>query len=635
MTTPPSSNGVSAESIRILRDPVVYLVGRQQVDQGVVDRFLGDHGAAWQTDTEVGGEHLAEIAGRLCYMSYAKPRPGGNKTYINHILEVGHGSVLEHAVWNLIFTGVSRSLTHELVRHRSGWGYCLTGDTLVYSEHLDKGRRNGTKKRSLRHLFEMTQTPHGRSRLKLLRLRCLDEQTNTFVKGRVKKVVSSGRKPVFRMELEDGKSISCSRDHRFLTPEGWLPLHEIVGGLNVSPGDLALYGRLDIPLATNGVPAYKDRDWLRARYHDEAREQEEIAQLAEVSPHTIRAWVRKHGLQKPAGSWTVGRVPWNKAKRYKAGWRHSEEVKRILSEAKKGALNPQWKGGVSRIAVQIRRPVKALIPALLARHDYTCRLCKERGGMLTAHHVLPVWARPDLICDPDNLVPLCEPCHLKVNHHELDYAEQLGGSPDEVRRIDPAGRPCGGGNVLVPRFQRIASVTYAGEQETFDIEMEGPNHNFVANGFVTHNSQLSQRYVDESVAEYVEPDVIADDPALHALWLEAIGHVHHAYVKLVEGLNEKFADEPDRTQRRKMARQAARSVLPNATETKIFVTANARALRHFIEMRGSRHAEVEIRKLAIAVLRLMQQEAPNLFSDYQLEPLPDGTFEATTAYRKV
>src|SRR4029077_11204296 len=134
-------------------------------------------------------------------------------------------------------------------------------------------------------------------------------------------------------------------------------------------------------------------------------------------------------------------------------------------------------------------------------------------------------------------------------------------------------------------------------------------------------SQLSQRYVDESVAEYVEPDVIGDDPELHALWLEAIGHVHRAYVQLVEKLADKFKDEPDRTQRRKLARQAARSVLPNATETKIFVTANARALRHFIEMRASRHAEVEIRKLAVQVLRLMQQEAPHIFRDYELQPL--------------
>src|SRR5205085_802877 len=110
---------------------------------------------------------------------------------------------------------------------------------------------------------------------------------------------------------------------------------------------------------------------------------------------------------------------------------------------------------------------------------------------------------------------------------------------------------------------------------------------------------------------------------------------HQAYMKLVEKLQEVYKDETDRTLRRKLARQAARSVLPNATETKIFVTANARALRHFIELRASRHAEVEIRKLAVQVLKILQSEAPHIFSDYQLVPLPDGTFEATTPHRKV
>jgi thymidylate synthase (FAD) len=257
--------------IRVIREPTVYLLGRQVVDEAVLEQFLADHGVTWQSDTEVAGEYLAEVAGRLCYLSYARPRPGGNKAYLDHIKEVGHGSVLEHAVWNFVFVGVSRSLTHELVRHRSGWGY----------------------------------------------------------------------------------------------------------------------------------------------------------------------------------------------------------------------------------------------------------------------------------------------------------------------------------------------------------------------------SQLSQRYVDESVAEYVEPDCIGDDPELHRLWLDAVAHAHQAYMKLVAGLAEKFKDEPDKTLRRKLARQAARSVLPNATETKIFVTANARALRHFVEMRASRHAETEIRQLAVQVLQIMKQEAPNLFDDYSLTPLPDGTFEATTPFRKV
>src|SRR5947199_2647923 len=104
--------------IRVLREPTVYVLGRQQVDDAEVDRFLADHGVSWQTDTEVAAEYLAETAGRVCYMSFAKPRPGGNRTYLKHILEVGHGSVTEHGVWNFIFTGCSRSLTHELIRHR-------------------------------------------------------------------------------------------------------------------------------------------------------------------------------------------------------------------------------------------------------------------------------------------------------------------------------------------------------------------------------------------------------------------------------------------------------------------------------------------------------------------------------------
>jgi len=148
-------------------------------------------------------------------------------------------------------------------------------------------------------------------------------------------------------------------------------------------------------------------------------------------------------------------------------------------------------------------------------------------------------------------------------------------------------------------------------------------------------SQLSQRYVDESDSDFVEPDVIASDPELHRVWCEAVNAARHAYDELVKGLEARFTDVPEKTLRRKMARQAARSVLPNATETKIFITGNARALRHFIELRGSEHAEVEIRKVAVAMLRIMQKEAPNLFGDYTLEPLADGTLATRTAHVKV
>jgi thymidylate synthase (FAD) len=148
-------------------------------------------------------------------------------------------------------------------------------------------------------------------------------------------------------------------------------------------------------------------------------------------------------------------------------------------------------------------------------------------------------------------------------------------------------------------------------------------------------SQLSQRYVDESTADFIEPDCITDSPELHQVWLESIQQAHAAYGRLVEGLARKFASEPDATLRRKLARQAARSVLPNATETKIFVTANARALRHFIEARANEHAEIEIRKVAIKLLRVLQHEAPSIFGDYEIVKLADGTEVARTEHRKV
>jgi len=151
-------------------------------------------------------------------------------------------------------------------------------------------------------------------------------------------------------------------------------------------------------------------------------------------------------------------------------------------------------------------------------------------------------------------------------------------------------------------------------------------------------SQLSQRYVDETDTDFVEPDIIAEDEQLHALWAEAIAAAQKTYVALADRLVAKLEQtypELGRTAKRKAARQAARSILPNATETKIFVTANARALRHFIELRGSEHAEPEIRKLAVAMLRIMQGEAPNIFSDFTLEPLPDGSLATRTPYSKV
>ncbi len=138
-------------------------------------------------------------------------------------------------------------------------------------------------------------------------------------------------------------------------------------------------------------------------------------------------------------------------------------------------------------------------------------------------------------------------------------------------------------------------------------------------------SQLSQRYVPEHEAEMVEPAVIAEDPELHALFLASTEAALAAYEQLLAGLEQRFADATDATLRRKQARQAARAVLPNATETRIVVTGNYRAWRHFVAMRASEHADVEIRALAIACLRELQRVAANVFGDFRISTLADGS----------
>lgn len=160
-------------------------------------------------------------------------------------------------------------------------------------------------------------------------------------------------------------------------------------------------------------------------------------------------------------------------------------------------------------------------------------------------------------------------------------------------------------------------------------------------------SQLSQRYVDESQAEYVVPKIIESDPELFAIWRGCVSGAHAGYIALADALNSKLL-QPDwaarwltreqaknTTERRKAARQAARSVLPNATETKLSFTANARALRHLFDMRAKVEAEPEIRVLALSIWRKAVAESPNLFGDYREEPLPDGTAALYTDYPNV
>jgi len=151
-------------------------------------------------------------------------------------------------------------------------------------------------------------------------------------------------------------------------------------------------------------------------------------------------------------------------------------------------------------------------------------------------------------------------------------------------------------------------------------------------------SQLSQRYVDESDARYVVPPLYQESPELREKWQQSIEALRKAYAELADATTEYVQQkhpEMSPRDRRKWARQAARSILPNATETKIFVTGNSRAWRHFLELRGSVHADTEIRLLAVEVFRVLKKESPNIFQDIELVDEADGMPSVRVIHSKV
>ena len=145
-------------------------------------------------------------------------------------------------------------------------------------------------------------------------------------------------------------------------------------------------------------------------------------------------------------------------------------------------------------------------------------------------------------------------------------------------------------------------------------------------------SQLSQRFVHEDESEVVVPALIAQDEELHRMFVRAADETRFIYDELLKSLEENLEGEPNSLLRRKKARQAARAILPNATETRFVVTGNYRAWRQFIAARASEHADGEIRMLAVTCLEILREHAPTLFDDFMVSELTDGTKMATSPY---
>ena len=232
-----------------------------------------------------------------------------------------------------------------------------------------------------------------------------------------------------------------------------------------------------------------------------------------------------------------------------------------------------------------------------------------------------------------------EPEHLAV--------QWKGESTDGERIAEFAGRICymsqhnPAGRTTGEYLRNILKQGHGSvfEHATYVMLIEGISrscsHELVRHRAGWGYSQLSQRYVDESHAAFVMPPAILGDAALEAEWTRQVEAAQAAYVMAVEHLMTRYERVENKVHRRKLAREAARSVLPNATEVKIVASANVRAWRTMLELRLGEGAELEIRRMAVACLRVLQREAPSLFDDFEIFGSADGGEAGRVGFHKV
>ena len=178
------------------------------------------------------------------------------------------------------------------------------------------------------------------------------------------------------------------------------------------------------------------------------------------------------------------------------------------------------------------------------------------------------------------------------------------------------------------------TVIIAGVSRSFTHEMVRHRAGFAY-------SQLSQRYVDESETSFVMPPLIQElDQPYQNAWKEEMEEAvlqYTTWVKINMGFLQKEHPLTPKTDIRKKAREAARSVLPNATETFITVTGNARAWRHFFTMRTAKFADAEMRKVAYACYEALKDETAFMFADFDVVEQDEGNGppELVTKYPKI
>jgi thymidylate synthase (FAD) len=438
-------------------------------------------------------------------------------------------------------------------------------------------------------------------RIRRMRLRSFNEKTQEFETTRIKSIWSTGVRPVFKITTANGYSVKCTDDHPLLTIDGTYQTLSQALDVSITPNGLATFAReRGMTLATNGIPVFRSKDWLAAQ-RAAGRDLAQIADAAACSPHTIRKWLKAHRLSFTRKEVAALHPAWNQGRTgYRIQPRTPEQRAHMRSITPRGREHHAYRGGGSAERRSIANWFNPLRGEIYSKFGHACQMCHQPFGnrRIELHHILEVSTHPELARDVSNVIPVHRDCHMKHHGRTFDYAT--------LRKTHR-------GNALTVEWSKVVSVEYLGEETVYDLEVESPFHNFVADGIVVHNcfQEFSQRYA--KAAEYEEAqarrqdlknrqnstdDLSADDKswftdAQRKIWEMSYGFYNQALEKGI-------------------AKESARFLLPLNTKTRIYMTGNARSWVHYIELRSAHGTQKEHMDIAEGCRKIFCEQFPDV-----------------------
>ncbi len=443
-----------------------------------------------------------------------------------------------------------------------------------------------------------------KKQIQKMRLRFYDPSSKTFSTTHIKNIWKSGIKPLFRVHTANGYFIDCTADHPLLTPNGYRSIGE---ALNVSvKNNRAIFDAdKEMFLACNGIPCYQDREWLamakKAAIEDKTGVKG-IAELAGVSYHTIRKWLKVHNLQFTREE--VARITtiWNKGKTgYKLRPHSIETIQKMRNSAKRGADNFLWKGGVDRSErLKIADWCNSIRTELLKEANYSCSICSSNRN-LELHHIKPVYSHPELAYCKDNLQVLCKDCHDRIHKVNGDIK---------------VWREKSRGNSLTIKWSKVTNIEYLGEQEVFDLEVENEHHNFVANGIVVHNcfQQFSLRYAEAE--ELTIPEIRRQDPTNRQNSIDDLSpELKEWWKEEVKALYDRIETLYREALDRGVAKECARGILPLSTAARLYASGTIRSWIHYLQVRADPHSgtQKEHWEVACQIKAIFKEQMPEIY----------------------